>query len=69
LPQSAPWLTQFLDEHSNSPNSRFDDTVDTTTQALNFLRGIGPPGIVLYYQEEAEKVRKENEAKKIPDPR
>jgi predicted phage terminase large subunit-like protein len=56
LPQSAPWLTQFLDEHSNFPNSRFDDTADTTTQALNFLRGSGPPGIFLYYMEEAEKV-------------
>jgi predicted phage terminase large subunit-like protein len=69
LPQSAPWLMQFLDEHSNFPNSRFDDTVDTTTQALNFLRGSGPPGIFLYYMELAEQVRKETEAKKIPDPR
>jgi hypothetical protein len=35
--------------------------MDTTTQALNFLRGSGPPGILLYYEELAEKVRKEAE--------
>jgi hypothetical protein len=40
-----------LDEHSSFPAARHDDTVDTTTQALNYFRGSGPPGISLLYEE------------------
>jgi Terminase RNaseH-like domain len=49
LPRGAPWLADFLDEHSSFPNATHDDTVDTTTQALTFRRGSGPPGISLLY--------------------
>ena len=51
LPQGAPWLADFLDEHSSFDKSVHDDQVDTTTQALNFFRGSGPPGISLLYKE------------------
>jgi predicted phage terminase large subunit-like protein len=39
LPESAPWLNDFLDELSSFPNGTHDDQVDACTQALNFLRG------------------------------
>jgi predicted phage terminase large subunit-like protein len=38
LPEGAPWLQDFLDEMSNFPNGLHDDIVDSTTQALNYLR-------------------------------
>ena len=41
LPSGAPWLVDFLNEHSSFDKGTHDDIVDTTTQALNFLRGRG----------------------------
>jgi len=38
LPKSAPWLAEFLDELSTFPSGVHDDIVDSTTQALNYLR-------------------------------
>jgi predicted phage terminase large subunit-like protein len=39
LPESAPWLAQFVDEHAAFPNAAFDDQVDSSTQFLNHVRG------------------------------
>jgi len=39
LPESAPWLFDYIEELSAFPNSEFDDQVDSTTQALSFMRG------------------------------
>jgi predicted phage terminase large subunit-like protein len=38
LPESASWLEDYLDELSAFPAALNDDLVDSTTQALNFLR-------------------------------
>lgn len=38
IPQSAPWLADYLDEMSTFPAGAHDDSVDSTTQALNWLR-------------------------------
>jgi predicted phage terminase large subunit-like protein len=38
LPKAAPWLAEFLDELSTFPSGAHDDIVDSTTQALNYLR-------------------------------
>jgi predicted phage terminase large subunit-like protein len=38
LPQSAPWLADFLDELAAFPTGVHDDMVDSVTQALNYLR-------------------------------
>ena len=38
LPQSAPWLSDFVEEMASFPNGAHDDVVDATTQALNYLR-------------------------------
>jgi predicted phage terminase large subunit-like protein len=38
LPESAPWLNDYVDELAAFPNGAHDDFVDSTTQALNYLR-------------------------------
>src|SRR5207248_374737 len=48
LPQSAGWLGDFLDELSAFPNAAHDDSVDSLTQALNWMRlhtNLGPSEI------------------------
>ena len=37
LPESAPWLADFLTETSQFPNSAHDDQVDALTQALAYM--------------------------------
>ena len=45
LPESPPWLSDFLDELAAFPSGVHDDIVDSTTQALNYLReqSMSPP--------------------------
>jgi predicted phage terminase large subunit-like protein len=38
VPESAPWLQDYLDELAVFPAGVHDDAVDSTTQALNYLR-------------------------------
>jgi predicted phage terminase large subunit-like protein len=38
LPQAAGWLGDFVDEFAAFPNAAHDDSVDSLTQALNYLR-------------------------------
>jgi predicted phage terminase large subunit-like protein len=40
LPENAPWLFDYIEELSAFPNVVHDDQVDSTTQALNFMRGL-----------------------------
>lgn len=37
LPASAPWIPDYLAQLANFPQSRHDDDVDSTTQALQFI--------------------------------
>jgi predicted phage terminase large subunit-like protein len=38
LPEKAPWLNDYVLELTTFPGTKFDDQVDSTTQALNHLR-------------------------------
>lgn len=38
IPIRAPWLADFLSEHSNFPHGKHDDQVDSTTQFINWYR-------------------------------
>lgn len=40
LPLSAPWLTAYVAELLAFPQGRFDDQVDATSQALNYLAAL-----------------------------
>jgi len=60
LPDTAPWLAQYLHELTTFPNGRHDDQVDSTAQMLDwFKRGSGEPtdGIWHYYKELAQQAR------------
>ena len=37
LPSSAPWLDDYLAELTGFPGTKFDDQVDSTSQALDFM--------------------------------
>jgi predicted phage terminase large subunit-like protein len=38
LPREAPWLAEYIHELSTFPNSKFDDQVDSTSQALDWIK-------------------------------
>ncbi len=65
LPQEAPWLDAYLRELTSFPNGRHDDQVDSTTQALAWLKakaGTGEQGWIEYAKEQLELMRKEDDA-------
>ncbi|KKK98918.1 hypothetical protein LCGC14_2637940, partial [marine sediment metagenome] len=55
LPESALWLFDYIEELSAFPNAAHDDQVDSTTQALGYMRGPGEPveQIIIYDAMEA----------------
>ncbi len=58
FPESAPWLNDYTDELATFPAGAHDDCVDSTTQALNYLREQPwPSGIFAWYRDEAEAIR------------
>jgi len=53
LPQDAPWLRDYLHELAMFPKGKFDDQVDSTSQALEWVRdGSGVPNFLRYIREE-----------------
>ncbi len=51
LPQSAPWLADFLYSMCVFPAGAHDDDVDSCTQALNYMRGSNLSlGLIDYYK-------------------
>lgn len=45
LPREAPWLGLYLNELLAFPNARYDDQVDSTSQALKYLTTKLPPPV------------------------
>jgi predicted phage terminase large subunit-like protein len=69
VPDTTPWLAQYLHELTSFPNGRHDDQVDSTAQMLDwFKRGAGPPssgaGIWELYRQRAEELHRAQ----MPDP-
>lgn len=57
FPESAPWLNDYTDELATFPAGAHDDMVDSTTQALNYLREQPwPSGIFALYRDQAEAI-------------
>ena len=55
LPKAAHWLTDYIHELTTFPGSKHDDQVDSTTQALLWMRAPIPgDGWVEYYKQLAE---------------
>ena len=50
LPENAPWLFDYIEELSSFPKAAHDDQVDSTTQALSYMRADPvPQDTVLVY--------------------
>jgi hypothetical protein len=52
LPESAPWLAEFLDEHASFPNGAHDDQVDSVTQFINYVRRTGNYTLIDWYKQQ-----------------
>jgi predicted phage terminase large subunit-like protein len=64
LPQTAPWLAEYLRELAVFPNGRFDDQVDSTAQFLDWFKMSGrEDGIYTYYRLRAEELRRKQAGK------
>jgi predicted phage terminase large subunit-like protein len=58
IPESAPWLAEYLHEMTVFPNGKHDDQVDSTAQFLDWFKKPFPcQGIFDYYREMAEKLK------------
>lgn len=57
LPQHADWLDDYRDELCGFPSVRHDDQVDSTSQALAWLRDEGNPGGLWFFmKQQAERL-------------
>lgn len=55
LPEQAAWLDAYILELTTFPRGRFDDQVDSTSQALGWMAlNAVEPGILTYYREMCE---------------
>jgi predicted phage terminase large subunit-like protein len=54
IPTQAEWLSQYLHEMAIFPNGKYDDQVDSTSQALDWSKTGRPVyGVLEYYRREA----------------
>jgi len=57
LPSEAHWRAEYLHELAVFPNGKFDDQVDATSQALDWMRqSSSPAGWIEYYRRQAERM-------------
>jgi predicted phage terminase large subunit-like protein len=65
IPETAPWLAEYLHEMTVFPNGKHDDQVDSTAQFLDWFKKPFPgQGIFEYYRRLAE----ETERRRQPQP-
>jgi len=58
IPQSAPWLAEYLHEMTVFPNGKHGDQVDSTAQFLDwFKRPFAGQGIFELYRRQAERLK------------
>jgi hypothetical protein len=58
IPETAPWLAEYLHEISVFPRGKHDDHVDSTAQFLDWFKTpMSCQGIFEHYRREAEKLK------------
>jgi predicted phage terminase large subunit-like protein len=70
LPAQAYWLPEFLHELAVFPNGKYDDQVDSTSQALDWFKNNstqGEYGLLVYHKREQEKENTAQQAATVPD--
>ena len=51
LPKQAPWLVDYVQELTTFPQAKYDDQVDSTSQALKWITGEGlEPALLAHYR-------------------
>jgi len=64
IPESAPWLAEYLHEMTVFPNGKHDDQVDSTAQFLDWFKKPFPgQGLLEFHQREAEKLKQRESQK------
>src|SRR5207248_3714170 len=59
IPETAPWLAEYLHEMTVFPNGKHDDQVDSTAQFLDwFKRSFPGQNIFEYYRQLAEEAER-----------
>ena len=69
IPVQAPWLPEFLHELAIFPNGRFDDQVDSTSQALDWIRNESMNqelGVIEFLKGESERLTAASNPPVIP---
>jgi len=59
VPKQAPWLAEYLLELTTFPKGKHDDQVDSTSQALEWIKSgmwANGMGVFMWYKEQAEKL-------------
>ena len=60
IPMQADWLAQYLHEMASFPKGKYDDQVDSTSQALHWFKQQSMTegyGLLEFYKREQEKIR------------
>jgi predicted phage terminase large subunit-like protein len=71
IPETASWLAEYLHELTTFPNGKYDDQVDSTSQALDWFKqhGMTPSyWFIEYYEREAKKISAEEQRAFEPPP-
>jgi len=70
LPEKAEWLPEYLHEMSTFPKGRFDDQVDSTSQALDWVKNNSMSqtlGLIEYWKKETKTPRPHHHPRGMPD--
>ena len=59
LPEGAPWADDYIESMTRFPKGQHDDDVDSTSQALNYLRR-RQHGVMEYIERELAKEHDKN---------
>jgi hypothetical protein len=66
IPETAPWLAEYLHELTVFPNGKHDDQADSTAQFLDWCKKPFPgQGIYEYYRQCAQEVEKQRKPQPV----
>src|SRR5271169_7067585 len=66
IPETAPWLAEYLHEMTVFPNGKHDDQVDSTAQFLDwFKRPFPGQGIYEYYRRRAQELEEQRKPQPV----
>jgi predicted phage terminase large subunit-like protein len=67
IPETAPWLAEYLHEMTVFPNGKHDDQVDSTAQFLDWFKRPMPNwGIFEYYRQRAQELEQRRKPQPTP---